>query len=154
MASTQNTSGLANPDSLNQHPSSGQQNLLPCPFQDRREAISPTSFNPVVPVVPQPMGAINVAPLNQFSQLLAFPNGLPLGFPSTFPGQLPGGHFLQSREYNVLNNSHPVQGERQNNHISQGENFNANSHNSSGWSSGFTNVLQDLSLDQSGVLQS
>ena len=96
-----------------------------------------------------------MAPPNQFPHLLAFPtHGHPLGFPSTLPGQLPVGHFLQSREYNVLNNSHPVQGERQNNHMSQGENFNANSHNSSGWSSGFTNVLQDLSLDHSGVRQS
>ena len=73
-----------------------------------------------------------------------------MGFPSTVPGLLPGGHLLQSCEYNVLNNSHPVHGERQINHIPQGENSNANSHNSSsGWSSGFTLVLHDLSLDHS-----
>ena len=131
MALSPNGSGHTCPDSLNHIPTTGQQNLLPCPSQDRRQAIQPSSFNPVVPVVPQPMGAINAAPLNQFP-LLAFPNGLPLGFPSTVPGLLPGGHFLQSREYNVLNNSHPVHGERQINHIPQGENYNANSHNSSG----------------------
>ena len=151
MAFSPNGSGQACPDSLNHIPTTGQQNLLPCPSQDRRQAIQPSSFNPVVPVVPQPMGAINATPLNQFP-FLAFPNGLPMGFPSTVPGLLPGGHLLQSREYNVLNNSHPVHGERQINHIPQGENYNANSHNSSsGWSSGFTNVLQDLSLDHSVV---
>ena len=156
MAASQNTSGSTDPDSLNQHPSSGHQILLPSPYQGGREAVSLLSpFHPVVPIVPQPMGALNMALPNQFPHLLAsLTHGHPLGFSSTPPGQLPVGHSLQSREYNVLSNSHPVQGERQNNHMSQGENFNANSHNSSGWSSGFTNVLQDLSLDLGGVRQS
>ena len=57
------------------------------------------------------------------------------------------GPALQSREYNVYSSSHPVQGESQNNHILQGENSSENSHNSSGWTSGFTTLLQDLSMD-------
>ena len=156
MVASQNTSCSTEHDSLNHTPHSGHQILLPSPFQGGREEISLLSpFHPVVPTVPQPMGTINIAPPHLFPHLLAFPTpGHPLGFPSTPPGQLPVGHSLQSREYNVLSNSHPVQGERQNNHMSQGENFNANSHNSSGWSSGFTNVLQDLSLDLGGVRQS
>ena len=155
MAASQNTSGFTDPDSLNHIPSSGHQILLPSPFQGGREEISLLSPSlPVVPTVPQPMGAINMAPLHLLPHLLAFPTpGHPSGFPSTPPGQLPVGHILQSREYNVLSNSHPVQGERQINHISQGGNFNVNSHNSSAWSSGFTNVLQDLSLDLSGARQ-
>ena len=156
MAASQNTSGFTDPDSLNQHPSSRHQILLPSPYQGGKEAVSLLSpFHPGFPMVPQPMGALNMAPPNQFPHLLAsLTHGHPLGFPSTPPGQLPVGHSLQSREYNVLSNSHPVLGVRQNNHMSQGENFNENSHNSSGWSSGFTNVLQDLSLDLSGVRQS
>ena len=117
---SQNTSGFTDPDSLNHIPSSGHQILLPSPFQGGREEISLLSpFHPVVPIVPQPMGALNMTPPNQFPHLLAFPtHGHPLGFPSTPPGQLPVGHSLQSREYNVLSNSHPVQGERQINHVS------------------------------------
>ena len=149
MALTPNGSGHPCPDSLNQLPISGQPNFLPCPSQDRRQVIQPSSFNPVGPVVPQPRGTINATPLNQFP-FLAFPNGFPMGFPHTVPGLVPGGHILQSREYNVPNNSHPVHGESHINHIPQGKNSNENSHNSSsGWSSGFTNVLQDLTLDHS-----
>jgi len=160
---SQNSSGTIVPDSLNQHPSSGHQILLPSPFQGGREAVSLLSpFPSGFPMVPQPMGGftqhstLNMAPPNQFPHhlLASLPHGHPLGFSSTPPGQLPVGHSLQSREYNVLSNSHLVQGERQNNHMSQGENFNANSHNSSGWSSGFTTVLQDLSLDLGGVRRS
>ena len=156
MAASQNTSCSTEHVSFNHTPHSGHQILLPSPFQGGREEISLLSPSlPVVPTVPQPMGAINMAPLHLLPHLLAFPtSGHPSGFPSTPPGQLPVGHILQSREYNVLSNSHPVQGERQINYISQGVNFNVNSHNSSVWSSGFTNVLQDLSLDLSGVRQS
>ena len=155
MAASHNTSCSTEHDSLNHTPHSGHQILLPSPFQGGREEISLLSPSlPVVPTVPQPMGAINMAPLHLLPHLLAFPTpGHPSGFPSTPPGQLPVGHILQSREYNVLSNSHPVQGERQINHISQGGNLNVNSHNSSAWSSGFTNVLQDLSLDLSGARQ-
>ena len=110
----------------------------------------------MAPLVPQPMGVVNmanVAPLHLLPHILAFPNvGLPSGFPST-PGQPPVGHVLQSREYNVMSNSHPVLGERQINHIPQGGNINVNSHNSSLWSSGFTNALQDHSLDPSRTRQ-
>ena len=176
MAASQNSSGTIVPDSLNQHPISGHQNSwgttptsplgissilavptpLPGPYQGGREAVSLLSpLHPGVPIVPQPMGALNMAPPNQFPHLLAsLTHGHPLGFSSTLPGQLPVGHSLQSREYNVLSSSHPVQGESQNNRMSQGENSNENSHTSSGWSSGFTTVLQDLSLDLSGVRHS
>ena len=152
-----NTSCSTEHDSLNQTTHSGLNILLPSPFQGGREETSLLSPSlPVAPFVPQPMGAINMAnmaPLHLLPHILAFPNaGLPSGFPST-PGQPPVGHILQSREYNVMSNSHPVQGERQINHISQGGNLNVNSHNSSAWSSGFTNALQDHSLDLSGARQ-
>ena len=72
MAASQNTSGSTDPDSLNQHPSSGHQILLPSPYQGGREAVSLLSpLHPGVPIVPQPMGALNMAPPNQFPHLLA-----------------------------------------------------------------------------------
>ena len=156
MALNPNNSGHRGPDSYNQLPTTGQFNFLPCPFQDSRQVIQPTSFNPTIPhshnptipVVPQPMGTTNATQLNQFP-FLALPNGFPMGFPHTVPGLVPGGNLLQSREYPVPNNSHPVHGESHINNIPQGENSYENSHNSSSWSSGFTNVLQDLSLDHS-----
>merc|ERR1711867_153270 len=67
------------------------------------------------------------------------------------PGQPSVGHAVQSSEYNVMSISYPVLGERQINHIPQGGNINVNSHNSSLWSSGFTNALQDHSLNLSGT---
>ena len=165
MALNPNISGHRGPDSNNQLPTTtGQFNFLPCPFQDSRQVIQPTSFNPTlphshnptiphshnptIPVVPQPRGTTNATQLNQFP-FLALPNGFPMGFPHTVPGLVPGGNVLQSREYTVPNNSHPVHGESHINNIPKGENSNENSHNSSSWSSGFTNVLQDLTLDHS-----
>ena len=105
MASSQNTSGSTEPDSLNQHPSSGHQILLPSPFQGGREAVSLLSpFPSGFPMVPQPMGGftqhstLNMAPPNQFPHhlLASLSHGHPLGFSSTPPGQLPVGHSAES----------------------------------------------------------
>ena len=49
----------------------------------------------------------------------------------------------RGREYSMLNNSHPYQGEEIFNSTPQVENQSVGSHNSSGWSSGFTARLQD-----------
>ena len=149
-----NSSCSSEHDSLNQSIHSGLNILLPSPFQGGREDPSPSL--PVAPLIPQPRGVINmanVAPLHLLPPILAFSNvGLPSGFPST-PGQPSVGHAVQSSEYNVMSNSYPVLGERQINHIPQGGNININSHNSSLWSSGFTNALQDHSLDLSRTRQ-
>ena len=50
---------------------------------------------------------------------------------------------LRGREYSIFNNSHPYQGEEIFNSTPQVENQSIGSHNSSGWSSGFTARLQD-----------
>ena len=137
-----NSSFSAENDSLNHSQQSGLNILLPRPFQGGREDQSPSL--PVAPLIPQPMGVINmanVAPLHLLPPVLAFSNvGSPSGLPST-PGQLSVGSPVQSSKYNVMSNSHPVLGERQINHIPQGGNIIINSHNSSPWSSGFTSTL-------------
>merc|ERR1711867_24109 len=149
-----NSSCSSEHDSLNQSIHSGLHILLPGPFQGGREDLSPSL--PVAPLIPQPIGVINmadVAPLHLLPPVLAFSSvGSPWGLPST-PGQLSVGHAVQSSEYNVMSNPYPVFGERQINHIPQGGNININFHNSSLWSSGFTNVLQDHSLDLSRTRQ-
>ena len=82
---SQNSSGTIVPDSLNQHLISGHQNSwgttptsplgissilavptpLPGPYQDGREAVSLLSpLHPGVQIVPQPMGALNMAQPN------------------------------------------------------------------------------------------
>ena len=49
MALNPNNSGHRGPDSNNQLPTTtGQFNFLPCPFQDSRQVIQPTSFNPTI----------------------------------------------------------------------------------------------------------
>ena len=169
LVASKNTSGSSDPDSFIQTPNPGLQpswgpspsfpwvspssvavsTPLLSPSQGGGQAVSlfPHS-NPGVPFVPQPMGVQNTAPLPQFPHLLAsLPYGLPFGIVSSHPGQLPVGPALQSREYNVYSSSHQVQGESQNNHTPQGENSSKNSHNSSGWTSGFTTILQDLSVE-------
>merc|ERR1712240_203908 len=52
------------------------------------------------------------------------------------PGQLQMGSPIQSSKYLITSNSLPVMGERENNHILQGENLSLNSHNSLYWCSG------------------
>merc|ERR1711895_26488 len=68
------------------------------------------------------------------------------GLPSTL-GQLSVGSPIQSSKYNIMSNSLPVLGERQNNLILQDGNLSLNSHNSLSWSSGFTGALQDNSFN-------
>ena len=153
MALNPNISGPRGPDSNNQVPTTtGQFKIQPTSFNPTlpysHNPTFPYSHNPTIPVVPQPMGTNNASQLHQFP-LLAPHNGFPMGFPHTVPGLVPGGNILQSREYPVPNNSHPVHGESHINNIPQGENSHENSHNSSSWSSGFTNVLQNLTLDHS-----
>ena len=149
--SSHNSSFSAENDSLNHSQQSGLNILLPRPFQGGREDQSPSL--PVAPFIPQPMGVINTAPLQILPPVLAFSHvGSPSGLPST-PGQLSVGSPVQSSKYNVMSNSLPVLGERQSNLIPQGGNIILNSHNSSPWSSGFTSVLQDNSLDLSRARQ-
>ena len=106
MALNPNISGPRGPDSNNQVPTAtGQFNIQPTSFNPTL----PYSHNPTILVLPQPMGTNNATQLNQFP-FLAPHNGFPMGFPHTVPGLVPGGNILQSREYPVPNNSHPLHG--------------------------------------------
>ena len=77
-------------------------------------------FKGQIPFVPQPMGSSS-APISHL--------------PSS-PGQLQVESPILSGKYLISLDSLPVMGERENNHIPQGENLSLNSHNSSYWCSG------------------
>ena len=142
--SSLNSSVSAETDSQNHTQLSGFNILLPRPFQGGREDQSP--LLPVAPFVPQPLG-VTTAPLPITSPVLAISYvGSPSGLPST-TGQLTVGSPVQNSKYNIMSNSLPVLGERQSNLIPQDGNIILNSHNSLPWSSGFTDALQDKSLD-------
>ena len=61
----------------------------------------------------------------------------------------PRGH-----EYSIFNNSHPYQGEEIFNSTPQVGNQSVGSHNSLGWSSGFTSRIQDSPTVRDGSLAS
>ena len=99
---------------------------------------------PVAPYVPQPLG-ITPTTLPITSPVLAISY---IGSPSRLPyttGQRTMGSPVQNSEYNIMSNSLPVLGERRINLIPQD--------NSLPWSSGFTDALQDKSLDHNRARQ-
>ena len=99
---------------------------------------------PVAPYVPQPLG-IPPTTLPITSPVLAISY---IGSPSRLPyttGQRTMGSPVQNSEYNIMSNSLPVLGERRINLIPQD--------NSLPWSSGFTDALQDKSLDRNRARQ-
>ena len=99
---------------------------------------------PVAPYVPQPLG-IPSTTLPITSPVLAISY---IGSPSRLPyttGQRTMGSPVQNSEYNIMSNSLPVLGERRINLIPQD--------NSLPWSSGFTDALQDKSLDRNRARQ-
>ena len=110
MSSTHSSFPKGN-DSQN-HNQSGINNFSPGPFQGQ------------IPFVPQPMGS-STAPI---SHTLFVPQPMgsstaPIFHLPSSPGQLQVESPIQSSKYLITSNSLPVMGERENNHILQGENL-------------------------------
>merc|ERR1712240_296930 len=162
MAYFPQTSELQGSDS-NKPPPNTRPNIQPSHFnpflQNSHVPNIPSSHSPTFsyftnhtsPVVPQPLGTNYASQSFQFSPLTpynGFPNNVPVPVPVPgpvpvpvpvpVPGLVPRENNPRISEYSFHHNTIPQENSHENSHSS-----------SSSWSSGFTRILQDLTLDHS-----